>query len=114
MAMPRIDSAPPNLFKSRGPYLGIFSKGWVPRTWTQRVVGSMAGALLLVTGLIVAGTSLLVKSTEPHLPIVFSFFVVVWAFWIAWLGIWLGVRLLAGSLRRSEIPKGNKIVPRKA
>ena len=47
--------------------------------------------------------SLFVKSESPQRPLVFSFFVVVWALGIAALGLWLGWRLLAGSFRHSQI-----------
>jgi hypothetical protein len=78
----------------------------VPRTAVQRFGSFIIGTVCVAGGLMAAAASFRVKSSSPHVPLVFSFFVVVWALGIAWFGIWLGGRLLAGSFRHSQIAKG--------
>jgi hypothetical protein len=65
--MRQIDSPPPNLGQSRGPYRGIGSKDWLPRTSAARVGGIIFGTVYVAGGLMMFVASYALKHELQNL-----------------------------------------------
>ena len=107
--MRQIDIPPPNLFRSRGLRRGIGSKDWVPRTVAGRVGSVIFGIVFVAGGLMLIGTSFLLKGeiqaeiASTPFVLIASLLLVMMALMAAFFAIWLGRRLLAGCFRHSQI-----------
>jgi len=81
------------------------SKGWVPRNSVERIGAGLIGVIVVLGGLVIIAASFRVKAEIQSLiptgfaPEVFSLFGVIAALVAGVFGLWLGGRLLAGSLR---------------
>jgi hypothetical protein len=105
--MRQIDTPLPNLGESRGPNRGFGSKDWKPRSRAGRVGGVVFGTVFVAGGLMMLASSYLLKQelqtpiTAPPVAFVVSLVAVAVTLAVGSFAIWLGCRLLAGSLRHA-------------
>jgi len=110
--MQHIPAEPPVLTQTRGPYRGLLSKGWVPTSTVQRFGAFIVGTVFVAGGLAMILLSLALRGefrvliSSPAIAWAVSLFAVGMALAVASFGVWLGGRLLVGSLRRSPDRKG--------
>jgi|ERR1700687_77673 len=110
--MRQIDSPPPNLGQSRGPWRGFGSKDWVPRTSAGRVGGAIFGTVFVAGGLMMLVSSYALKQelqnsmSSPPVAFMVSLVAVTMTLAVGCFGIWLGGRLLVGSFRQAPNRKG--------
>jgi hypothetical protein len=110
--MRQIDSPPPNLWQSRGPYHGFASKDWTPRTLAGRVGGIVLGIVFAAGGLMMLVSSYWLKQElrswipSPPMAFVISLVAVTITLAVGSFMIWLGRRLLVGSFRQISNRKG--------
>jgi hypothetical protein len=81
------------------------SKGWVPRNSVERIGAGLTGVIVILGGLVIIAASFRVKAEiQSLIPTglaleVFSLFIVTVALIAGFFALWLGSRLMAGSVR---------------